>query len=103
MNPALLVCIFAAITFVVLTQGRVAADAGRKRIETWASEEGLRIESAEPTSWAHAGRWDFWGSGRGTQFFRVAVVEASGTRRAGIVRVRSRWSFADGKLEVHWQ
>jgi hypothetical protein len=74
-----------------------------KRIEAWASDNTFRLESAVQKPFGDGNPWGLWGTGRGTRFYQVTVLDTSGATRVGWVRIRAGWTIGGGKLEVRWQ
>jgi hypothetical protein len=72
------------------------------RIDAWASENGLLLQSAVPTSSGGDNPWSSFYLGRATRFYRVTIVDSSGTTRLGWVRIGPGLAVGTGKLAVRW-
>jgi hypothetical protein len=74
-----------------------------ERIGAWASENDFALQSIVPKSLGQGNPWGLWGTGRGTRFFQVTIIDPSGSMRVGWVRIRAGWMIGSGKLDVRWQ
>jgi len=87
---------------VVVAQNFVGGPRCQRRMADWASQNRYQLQSAVRRR-GTTGPWGLWGTGRGTRFFEVTVVDAVGTTRHGWVRIGAGLAgIGTGKLDVRW-
>jgi hypothetical protein len=80
----------------------VAGPRCQRRMAEWATQNNLQLQGAVRRRYT-TGPWGLWGTGRGTRFFEVTVVDAAGTTRRGWVRIGAGLAgIGTGKLDIRW-
>jgi hypothetical protein len=91
-----------AIAVLGVAMSFVAGPRCQRRVAEWATHNNFRLQGAVRRRYT-TGPWGLWGSGRGTRFFEVTVVDAAGTTRRGWVRIGIGLAgIGTGKLDVRW-
>jgi hypothetical protein len=101
--PAVFIFLILAIAALGVGLNFVGGPNCEKRIDAWATAQHFQVQSAVPTSIGGANPWGLWGTGRGTRFYQVTVLDASGGTRIGWVRIRAGWTIGGGRLDVRWE
>ena len=73
-----------------------------QRIAQWATQNNLRLQSAQRT-WSWRTPWGLWGMGKGTSFFEITAVDATGLTRHGWIWFPASIVGAGGRMRVRWE
>jgi hypothetical protein len=102
MSGILLYALIGAMAVLGVAMNFAGGSRCQSRMAKWASQNDYQIQGAEQRR-GTTGPWGLWGTGRGTRFFEVTVVDAAGTTRRGWVRIGAGIAgIGTGKLDVRW-
>src|SRR5512136_1307150 len=101
--------VFVVVLIVAMAAAGVALNfvggsSCEERLSKWVAEHHYSLVSVTKRSLGGGNPWGLWGTGRGTRFYEVTIVDDAGVSRVGWVRIRAGIrGIGTGRLDVRWQ